>query len=237
MKIGNVELKWLGHAGFLIKNFAPNQVNLKKGVPFFEGKTIYIDPYNIKEDSEKADIILLTHSHYDHCSIADIEKIIQEGTQIISPADCQSKINRFDIPIEMEVVEVGSEVNLGNIKISVLPAYNTDKHFHPKDEGWVGYLIKMNGIIVYHAGDTDVIPEMQKLTGYHQPGKEFVALLPVGGRFTMSAEEAVEAAKIIKPTLAIPMHYASIIGTEEDAKEFVELCKEEGINAQILEKS
>ena len=221
MNIGDVELKWLGHAGFLIKN----------------SKTIYIDPYNIKEDSEKADIILLTHSHYDHCSVADIEKIVQAGTKIIAPADCQSKVNRFDIPIEIEVVEVGREIDLGTIKINVLPAYNIDKHFHPKDEGWVGYLIKVGGVLIYHAGDTDVIPEMQKLTGYNQASKEFVALLPIGGRFTMSAEEAVEAAKIIKPTLAIPMHYASIIGTEEDAKEFVELCKEEGINAQILEKS
>ena len=220
MNIGDVELKWLGHAGFLIKN----------------SKTIYIDPYNIKEDSEKADIILLTHSHYDHCSVADIEKIVQAGTKIIAPADCQSKVNRFDIPIEIEVVEVGREIDLGTIKINVLPAYNIDKHFHPKDEGWVGYLIKVGGVLIYHAGDTDVIPEMQKLTGYNQASKEFVALLPIGGRFTMSAEEAVEAAKIIKPTLAIPMHYGSIIGTDEDAKEFVELCKEEGINAQILEK-
>jgi len=221
MNIGDIEIKWLGHSGFLIKN----------------SKIIYIDPYNIKEESEKADIILLTHSHYDHCSVADIEKIIQEGTKIIAPADCQSKITRFDIPIEMEVVEVGRELNLGNIKINVLPAYNTDKHFHPKDEGWVGYLIKLNGVVIYHAGDTDVIPEMQKLTGHNKSGKEFVALLPIGGRFTMSVEEAVEAAKIIKPTLAVPMHYASIIGSEADAKEFVELCKEEGINAQVIEKS
>ena len=220
MKIKDIELKWLGHSGFLIKY----------------SKNIYIDPYNIKETDKKADIILLTHSHYDHCSIADIEKIIQEGTKIIAPADCQSKITRFDVPIEMHVVEVGQEVDIGNIKISTFPAYNIDKHFHPKEEGWVGYLIKINNVLIYHAGDTDIIPEMQKLTGYHQPGREFVALLPIGGRFTMSVEEAVEAAKIIKPTLAIPMHYASIIGTEEDAKEFVELCKEEGINAQVLEK-
>jgi len=221
MNIKGVEIRWLGHSGFLIK----------------DSKKIYIDPYNIKETSEKADIILLTHSHYDHCSVADIEKVVQEGTKIIATADCQSKITRFDVPIEMHVIEPGQEVELGNVKVAALPAYNTDKHIHPKKEGRVGYLIKMNGVLIYHAGDTDVIPEMQKLTGHNQSDKEFVALLPIGGRFTMGAEEAVEAAKIIKPTLAVPMHYGSIIGSEADAEEFVELCKEEGINAQIIEKS
>lgn len=221
MNIGNVEIKWLGHAGFLIKN----------------SRTIYIDPYNIKETDEKADIILLTHSHYDHCSVADIEKIIQNGTKIVATADCQSKITRFEIPIEMEIVEPGQEVDLGNIKISVLPAYNIDKHFHPKDEGWVGYLIKMNNVLIYHAGDTDVIPEMQKLTGHHQSNKEFIALLPIGGRFTMSVEEAIEAAKMIQPTFVVPMHYGSIIGNKSDAEEFIELCEEAGIKGKILEKS
>jgi len=217
MKIGDIEIKWLGHSGFLIKY----------------SKTIYIDPYNIREGSEKADLILITHSHYDHCSIADIKKIIKEGTKIIIPADCQSKITRFEIPIKMQVIEPGQELNHGNIKISTLPAYNIDKPFHSKDESWVGYLVKINGLLLYHAGDTDVIPEMQKLTGYHE---KFVALLPIGGRFTMSAEEAVEAAKIIKPFLAIPMHYGSIVGNNEDAREFCELCEEEGIDTKILEK-
>ena len=220
MKIEDVEIKWLGHAGFLIKN----------------SKVIYIDPYNIKEDSEKADLILLTHSHYDHCSVADIEKIIKEGTKILAPADCQSKIARFETPIEMVIVEQGEELNFGDLKISILPAYNIDKHFHPKDEGWLGYLIKMNNVLVYHAGDTDVIPEMQKLTGYNHSNKNFIALLPIGGRFTMNAEEALEAANLIKPSLVIPMHYGSIVGTAEDAKEFQELCEEEGIKCQILEK-
>ncbi len=219
MKINDVEIKWLGHAGFLIKN----------------SKVIYIDPYNIKENSEKADLILITHSHYDHCSVADIGKIIKAGTKIIIPADCQSKIARFNIPIRMQIVEPGKELVFGDIKISTLPAYNIDKPFHAKGESWVGYLIKMNGVLVYHAGDTDVIPEMQKLTGY-QLNKKFIALLPIGGRFTMSAEEAAEAAKIIKPFLAIPMHYGSIIGNKEDAQEFVQLCKEKGIDSIILDK-
>ncbi len=219
MKIGEVEIRWLGHAGFLIKN----------------RKVIYIDPYNIKRGSEKADLILITHSHYDHCSVADMNKIIKEGTKIVVPADCQSKITRFNISIEIRIIEPGQELIYEDIKISTLPAYNIDKPFHSKDESWVGYLIKMNGLLIYHAGDTDVIPEMQKLTGY-QRDKKFIALLPVGGRFTMNSEEAAEAAKIIKPFLAIPMHYGSFVGNNEDAQEFIQLCKEEGIDAKILEK-
>ncbi|MDD5012249.1 MAG: MBL fold metallo-hydrolase [Candidatus Nanoarchaeia archaeon] len=221
MKFGDIEIKWLGHSGFLIKNH----------------KIIYIDPYNIKSDSEKADIILITHSHYDHCSIADIKNIIKNGTKILLTADCQSKMTRFEIPIDMQIVEPDQEFSLGEIKISTIPSYNPEKPFHQKSEGWIGYLIKINGVIVYHAGDTDFIPEMQKLTGYKQPGKEFIALLPIGGRFTMNAEEAVEVAKLIKPTLAIPIHWGSLFGTKEDAEEFVRLCEKDGIHAIILEKS
>lgn len=220
MKIGNVEIKWLGHSGFLIKN----------------SKIIYIDPYNIKEGLDKADIILITHSHYDHCSFADLEKIVKDGTKIIITADCQSKIVRFKVPIKIEIVEPFQEMTLGDIIISTVPSYNLDKHFHSKEEGWVGYIIKMNNILIYHAGDTDLIPEMQKLTGYKQPGKEFVALFPIGGRFTMNSEEASEAAKLIKPTIAIPMHYGSVVGSENDAKEFKELCEENNIKCEILRK-
>ncbi|MEX0920738.1 MAG: MBL fold metallo-hydrolase [Candidatus Pacearchaeota archaeon] len=220
MKINGIKLKWLGHSGFLINN----------------GKTIYIDPYNIKEGLPKADIILITHSHYDHCSYPDMKKIVKEGTKIVASADCQSKITRFDVPVKIELIEPGRELDLGEVRIYALPSYNIDKHFHPKEEGWVGYVIKIEDIVIYHSGDTDVIPEMQKLTGYKQQDKEFIALLPVGGRFTMSAEEAASAAKLIKPTLAIPMHWGTIIGSENDAKEFCELCKEEGIRAEILKK-
>lgn len=220
MKLGNIELKWLGHSGFLIKN----------------SKVIYIDPYQIKENSEKADLIFITHSHYDHCSVADMQKIVKDGTKIIMTADCQSKITRFEVPINMEIIEPNQEIELGEIRVSTLPSYNLDKHFHPKNESWVGYLIKMNDVLVYHPGDSDLIPEMQKLTGYKQPGKEFVALLPVGGRFTMNAEEAAEAAKLIKPTVAIPMHFGSIVGTKDDAQEFKEICEENNIKVEILEK-
>ena len=220
MKIGEIELKWLGHSGFLIRNH----------------RIIYIDPYNIKSDLDKADIILITHSHYDHCSVADIKNIVKKGTKILITADSQSKITRMDIPVDIQIVEPNQELNFGELKISTLPAYNLDKPYHPKEEEWVGFVVKMNDVIIYHAGDSDFIPEMQKLTGHKQQDKKFIALLPIGGKFTMNAEEAAEAAKLIKPSLAIPMHYGTIIGDNKDAEEFVRLCKESGIDAKILEK-
>lgn len=220
MNIGDVDIKWLGHAGFLIQN----------------SKVIYVDPYRIKDGLPKADIILLTHGHYDHCSVEDIQKVIKSGTRIVLTADAQSKITRFEVPIRIEIAEAGQEFDFGSVKVNCVPAYNVDKPFHGKDEEFLGYVVKMNEVIIYHSGDTDVIPEMQRLTGHNQPNKTFVALLPVGGRFTMNAEEAFEAVKIIKPSIAIPMHWGAIVGDESNAKEFKELCEVEGIKCEILEK-
>lgn len=221
MKIGNVELKWLGHAGFCI---------------LFENKRIYIDPYNMSSQGE-ADLILITHSHYDHCSVQDIEKIAKDGTVVVLPADAQSKVTKINKKLEMQVVEPGDSLGLSWVKIEIVPAYNVGKEFHPKSEGWMGYVVKLGNVVIYHAGDTDSIPEMQKLTGYGKKGNEFIALLPVGGKYTMNAEEAAEAASVIKPTLAIPMHYGSVVGSLGDAEKFVKLCGDAGVRAEILEKS
>ncbi|MBS3094250.1 MBL fold metallo-hydrolase [Candidatus Pacearchaeota archaeon] len=220
MEIDGIKISWLGHSSFVIRN----------------SKLIYIDPYNLKEGVEKADLIFITHNHYDHCSIADLQKIVKDGTRIIMPADCQSKITKFSIPVKIDIIEPGKELSIGEIKVSAVHAYNINKPFHPKEEEGVGYIIKINGLLIYHAGDTDLIPEMNNLTGYNQPNKKFIALLPIGGRFTMNPEEAAESAKIIKPYLAIPMHYGSIVGTDDDAKEFLELCEENGVRAEILPK-
>lgn len=215
-----MNLSYLGHSGFLISN----------------GKRIAIDPYNISDGLDKADLILITHGHYDHCSIKDIQKIAKKGSVIILPADAQSKITKIE-DVEMQIIEVGDELTFGDIKISAVPAYNTDKEFHPKNEGWVGYVIKRGNVIVYHAGDSDKISEVSKLSGYGKEGNKFIALLPVSGKYVMTAEEAAEVAILISPTIAIPMHYgAGVAGTLDDAQRFVKLCTQAGVKAEILEK-
>lgn len=216
MKFGDVEIKWMGNSGFLIKT---------------KNKVIYIDPYQIS-GGEKADIILLTHPHHDHCSVEDIRKIVKENTIVVMPADCQSKVARLEV--EMRIIGAGETLDLGVVKVGAVPAYNLDKNFHSKGEGWIGYILKIGETMVYHAGDTDFIPEMQQLNKYSI--KDFIALLPVGGTYTMAAKEAADAAFVIKPKVAIPMHYGSVAGGVHDADNFARLCKTRGINAEILEK-
>ncbi len=222
MEVRHVNIDYLGHDGFLIteKN----------------GRKIAIDPYNVSDSVGKVDFILITHGHSDHCSIKDIAKIAREGTVIILPADAQSKITKID-GVQMQIMEVGDELSLEGLKIEAVSAYNVGKDFHPKSEKWLGYLLKFSEVIIYHAGDTDNIPEMEKLTGYGKQGNTFVALLPVSGTYVMTAEEAVQVAKLLNVSIAIPMHYgAGVVGTIEDAQRFLTLCQESGIVARILEK-
>ncbi|MBX4196320.1 MBL fold metallo-hydrolase [Candidatus Pacearchaeota archaeon] len=221
MEIKETGIDFLGHSGFVIRH---------------EGKRVAIDPYNISDHVAKVDVILITHSHYDHCSIKDIAKLAREGTIIAMTADAQSKITKIE-GVEMHIVEPGDEFSFGKAKIEAVPAYNVGKEFHPKKEGWVGYVVKLPGVIVYHTGDSDQIPEMKKLTGYGKHGNEFIALLPVSGHYVMSAEQAAAVASFLKPDLAIPMHYgAGVAGTAEDAERFKSLCEKEGVKAEILHK-
>jgi len=243
MKIGNINLDFLGHSGFVITSHG--------------GKRIMIDPYHVSSGVDKADLILITHSHFDHCSIEDISRLVKPEAVVVIPADAQSKIGKIE-GVDMQIVEVGDELEFGNIKIKVVPAYNLDKDFHPKSEGWFGFVIKMgtprsldlgsdqepghtrkvlDNVIIYHAGDSDNIPEIKRLTGYGKEGNEFIALLPVSGKYVMDAEEAAEAASLLSPDLAIPMHYGGgVVGDKKDAEKFVGLCKDVGIKAVVLEK-
>jgi len=180
-----VTIKWLAHAGFQIKA---------------EGKIIYIDLEKGGEFSEKADLILVTHSHTDHCDPAQIQKARKPDTLIIAPADCVSKIGG-----NVKTLKAGEETKIGNIKVKAVEAYNVKRFrspgipFHPKGLG-VGYLITAEGKTVYHAGDTDVIPEMRQLSNVD------VALLPSGDTYTMDNNDAAEAALAFKPKTVIPMH-------------------------------
>jgi len=228
MQVRDIDIEFLGHSGFLIK--------------CKDGKVIAIDPYNISDNVPKADLILITHSHYDHCSIKDIERLTKEGTTIVVPADAQSKINKLE-NVEMQIIEAGDELEFSNTRIEAIPAYNVNKFrspgevFHPKREGWLGYLIKLDEVIIYHAGDSDKIPEMSRLSGYGKRGNEFIALLPVSGKSVMDPDEAAEIASMISPDLVIPMHYgAGVAGTQEDAEHFKMLCKKVGLRVEILEK-
>ncbi|OIO64175.1 Zn-dependent hydrolase [Candidatus Woesearchaeota archaeon CG1_02_33_12] len=200
MLIGSVKIDWLGHSSFKIT----------------DKKVVYIDPYNIPPD-EKADIILITHGHSDHCSIEDIKELIKDRTIILIPPDCQSKLSDLQ-GIDIHLVKPGKKIGAFGIIVEAVPAYNLNKNFHEKVNEWVGYIVNIAGKRIYHAGDTDFIPEMKEL-------KEIdVALLPVGGKYTMDAKAAAEAANAIKPKVAVPMHYGSVVGSEADAIKFKELC-------------
>jgi L-ascorbate metabolism protein UlaG (beta-lactamase superfamily) len=218
MELGNLEVKWKGHASFLIEDLK-------------SGKRIYIDPYNIEEG--EGDIILITHAHYDHCSVEDLKKVVKEGTAIICPADCQSKLTKIEKDIDIKIIKPGKTENIGEISIEAVPAYNIEKSFHEKSHEWVGYIIDIGGKRIYHAGDTDLIPEINDIGG---EGKIDLALLPVGGNYTMDSKDAAKAAFLLKPGLAVPMHFGDIVGSREDAENFVSLCKEEGINCKIMDK-
>jgi len=192
-------IKWLGHDGFEITTG-----NL----------TLIIDPFKV-EAARQADVILITHPHHDHCSVEDVARLAKPTTVIVTESESAEQLSAADLPGEIRVVKPGDSVTVSGIGIEAVPAYNLDKHFHPKEKQWLGFIVTIDGVRVYHAGDTDVIPEMDDLS-------VDIALLPVSGTYVMTAEEAVAAAKRIKPKTAIPMHYDSIVGTQADAVSFKE---------------
>ncbi len=190
-------------------------------------KVIYIDPYNIKDDKKDADIIFITHDHYDHFSEEDIIKVKNEKTTIVITEDIYNKAVELGF-LEKKIIKImpKEEYKIGNIRFQTIPAYNIDKKFHPKENMWVGYLININSIRYYIAGDTDITNENKKV-------ECDVAFLPVGGTYTMNYKEAAELANIIRPQIAVPIHYGIIVGTKEDALNFGNLINKD-IKCEIM---
>lgn len=210
-----VKLSWLGHDGFRIQN----------------GKVIYIDPFKIGDRGPKADIVLVSHEHFDHLSIEDLKKIVTPNTVVVAHAQSAGELSKLKVK-ETKIVKPGDKVTIGEIMIQAVPAYNLNKGpepgkvFHPKEDGKLGFVVTVKGIRIYHAADSDHIPEMKGLN-------PDVALLPVSGTYVMTPQEAAEAAASVNPKIAIPMHYDAIVGTKNDAEAFRKLAKCE---VKILKK-
>ena len=185
------KIAWLGHDAFRIE----------------AKKKIYFDPYQIS-GGPKADIILISHDHFDHCSPDDIAKIQQPKTIIVTEKTASKKLKG-----DVRILKPGESFFLDDVKVEAVPSYNIDKEFHPKKNGWLGFIVEVEGVRIYHAGDTDFIPEMKEF-------KVDIAFLPVSGTYVMTAEQAVKAALAIRPKLAIPMHYGAIVGDAADAAKF-----------------
>ena len=194
-----------------IKGLNKITINCQSSIKINDDLTLYFDPYGIKEKSNDARYIFITHSHWDHLDIDSINNLVNEKTIIIGPA---SVIEKLDNNYKMLEVKPNNIYNLDNLSFMTVPAYNLNKDYHPKDAGYVGYIVMLNNITYYIAGDTDALDELKTI-------KADVIFLPVGGTYTMTREEAVELANAIKPRYAIPIHYGLAVGDELDAKYFV----------------
>ena len=208
-------MSWLGHDGFRIEN----------------GKVVYIDPFKIEAGGPKADIVLVSHEHSDHCSPTDLRKVITPATVIVAHSQSKNELSKLNVK-EIKIMKPGDKISVGDVAIEAVPAYNVNKFrepgrvFHPKEDGKLGYVVTIKGVRIYHAGDTDHIPEMKNI-------RTDIALLPVSGTYVMTAHEAAEAAGTINLQIAIPMHYGAIVGGRIDAETFQKLAKCE---VKLLEK-
>jgi L-ascorbate metabolism protein UlaG (beta-lactamase superfamily) len=205
------KINWLGHSSFRIMS------NI----------IIYIDPWKVNEHI-KADIIFITHSHFDHMSIPDINNLSKKETIIIAPYSSKEELS--EIKNEIIFLKPNQKININEISINSIPAYNKERDYHPKSKEWLGYIIEIDGERIYFAGDTDYIPEMDKLKNID------IAFLPISGTYTMDVNEAVEAALEIHPRYVIPTHYGDIIGDSDDAKEFINKIRDIDPSIEALEK-
>jgi L-ascorbate metabolism protein UlaG (beta-lactamase superfamily) len=210
-----VKITWLGHDGFRIQ----------------DGQTVYVDPFQIESGGPKADVVLVSHEHFDHCSLDDLKKIVGPSTIIVAHHQSKNELSKLK-PKELKIVKPGEKIKIGDMEVETLPAYNVNKFrepgkvFHPKEDGKLGFVLTVKGVRIYHAGDTDHIPEMKA-------ARAEIALIPVSGTYVMTVQEAAQAVDTINPKVVIPMHYGAIVGGRNDAEALKNLVKCE---VKILEK-
>jgi L-ascorbate metabolism protein UlaG (beta-lactamase superfamily) len=197
-------IHWLGHDSFRLDG----------------SSTVYIDPWKLSGDAPPADLVLVTHDHYDHFSPDDIARLATPRTTLIGPALVTAQVEG----VATVTLSAGETATVGDVTVSAVPAYNVDKFrepgevFHPRAAGGLGYVVELDGRRIYHAGDTDAIPEMREV-------RCDVALLPVSGTYVMTAEEAAGACHMISAATVVPMHFGDIVGTAADAARFRSLCE------------
>ncbi len=181
--------------------------------------TIYVDPFKMKEEPHDADYVLITHPHYDHFSIEDIRKVIKASTNMVVPVRMEDDARELEREVASIIaVKPGIYKEISGLEIETIPAYNTVKPFHPRRAEWLGYIIRVEGKRIYIAGDTGATKESKKV-------KCDIALVPVGGTYTMDTKRAAELINIIRPEYAIPTHYGSIAGKQTDGQTFANLVK------------
>ncbi|MFH1623437.1 MAG: MBL fold metallo-hydrolase [Candidatus Aenigmatarchaeota archaeon] len=214
MEYSGVKIDWLGHSAFRVTR----------------GKTVYIDPYNIKP-AAPADVVLITHEHFDHCSPEDVQKVLKSNTVIITTAAAKDKLRSVWERAHFLLIAPGKSYDIDGVRVEAVPAYNTNKFrspgvpYHPQQNGGVGFVVNIGGIRIYHAGDTDIVPGVE-----HALKDIDVAMIPVSGTYVMTPEEAATLVKMIRPKLAIPMHIKSVVGTEAEARRFKELV---GVSCEV----
>ena len=200
-------------------------VNCQSSIKIKESKILYFDPLKMNEvdTSDKADIIFITHPHYDHFDINDIKLIKKDSTKIVGPKDILDKcIGIFDKD-NIIIIEPNNTITIDNIKITTVPAYNLNKNFHKKEYNWLGYVIELDNKKYYIAGDTDYIEENTNIDCD-------IAFIPIGGVYTMDHKEAADFINKLKPKQVVPIHYGMIVGTYNDFLHF-----KESVNVEVLE--
>ncbi len=189
------------------------RVNTQSSIRIEGSKTVYFDPFQIPKETHDADVIFVTHSHHDHFDPESIEKVRKDDTIFITPAAMSAEITKLAGDSKVFLLSPGENILLEDLKISGVPAYNKLKPFHPRHNKWLGYVLEMDGTRYYVAGDTDAVKELQSISCD-------VALIPIGGTYTMNAKDAAGLVNAIKPAAVVPTHYGGIVGSPEDADVF-----------------